>query len=140
MLDDRPEQLAVPRLQVLRVGVSRPRLEPWPFHRAATDARSGPCRRRGGTHGTAFLYWAGLPAGVRGTAYRGLAHAADLLPTLVSAVGGRLWPNETRPLDGFDLWPALLGNGTSPRASVYYGISQAGRFKLAPTLTDDSAP
>ena len=78
----------------------------------------------GGTHGTAFVYWAGLPAAVRGRPFVGLSHAADLLPTIVSAVGSRLWPNETQPLDGVDLWAALLSNGSSPRTSVYYGISQ----------------
>ena len=78
----------------------------------------------GGTHGTAFVYWAGLPAAVRGKPFHGLSHAADLLPTIVSAVGSRLWPNETQPLDGVDLWAALLSNGSSPRTSVYYGISQ----------------
>ena len=78
----------------------------------------------GGTKGTAFIYWSGLPAAVRGGHYHGLMHAADLLPTIVTAVGSRLWPNETRPLDGLDVWTALLSNGTSPRTSVYYGISQ----------------
>jgi len=78
----------------------------------------------GGTRGTAFLWSAGLPAAVRGKMYHGLAHAADLLPTIVSAIGGRMWPNETRPLDGIDLWTALTTNTSSPRTSVYYGISQ----------------
>jgi len=81
----------------------------------------------GGTRGTFFLTWAGLPAGVRGGRFHGLAHAADLLPTIVSAVGSRLWPNETLPLDGIDLWDAWTTNGSSPRTSVYYGISQDGR-------------
>ena len=55
---------------------------------------------------------------------QGAMHAADLLPTIVAALGSRLWPNETQPLDGIDVWPALLSGGPSPRTSIYYGISQ----------------
>eukprot|EP00908_Phaeocystis_cordata_P008457 Transcript_19134.p1 GENE.Transcript_19134~~Transcript_19134.p1 ORF type:complete len:530 (-),score=182.55 Transcript_19134:868-2400(-) len=87
----------------------------------------------GGTRGTAFLYWSGLPPQVRGKPFLGLAHAADWLPTVVSALGHRLWPNETRPLDGVDLWATLLANGSSPRTSVYYGISEAS---LGPAVRD----
>lgn len=90
----------------------------WPYRGSKCSLWEGGCR------GTAFIWWAGLPAASRGQAFRGLAHAADLLPTIVSAVGSRLWPNETLPLDGIDLWATLLSNGTSPRTSVYYGISQ----------------
>eukprot|EP00316_Scyphosphaera_apsteinii_P004296 CAMPEP_0119310046 /NCGR_PEP_ID=MMETSP1333-20130426/17671_1 /TAXON_ID=418940 /ORGANISM="Scyphosphaera apsteinii, Strain RCC1455" /LENGTH=512 /DNA_ID=CAMNT_0007314163 /DNA_START=26 /DNA_END=1564 /DNA_ORIENTATION=- len=91
----------------------------WPF-------RGSKCSLwEGGTRGTAFVYWAGLPPSVRGGTFYGLAHAADLLPTIVIAVGGRLWPNETRPLDGVSLWTSLISNNTSPRTSVYYGISQS---------------
>jgi len=88
----------------------------------------------GGTRGTAFISWAGLPTAVRGRPHDGLAHAADLMPTLVSAVGSRLWVNETLPLDGIDLWGALLANATSPRTSVYYGISQDQK---GPAVRDD---
>ncbi|EOD07247.1 hypothetical protein EMIHUDRAFT_62301 [Emiliania huxleyi CCMP1516] len=75
----------------------------WPF-------RGSKCSiYEGGTRGTAFLHWQGLPR--RGVTFTGLAHAADWLPTIVSAVGSRLWPNETLSLDGLDLWDALLSNG-----------------------------
>ena len=75
-----------------------------------------------------FMYWAGLPAAARGLEYHGLVHAADWLPTVLSAVtgGGAPSPGETLPLDGVDVWGALLGNSSSPRSEIYYGINQAG--------------
>ena len=87
----------------------------------------------GGTRGTAFIYWKGLPKPMVGSVYGGLMHAADLMPTIVTAIGSRMWPNETQPLDGIDLWGALMSNDTSPRESVYYGISQQ---KAGPAVRD----
>eukprot|EP00929_Paragymnodinium_shiwhaense_P079975 TRINITY_DN41695_c0_g1_i1.p1 TRINITY_DN41695_c0_g1~~TRINITY_DN41695_c0_g1_i1.p1 ORF type:complete len:519 (+),score=79.06 TRINITY_DN41695_c0_g1_i1:75-1631(+) len=78
----------------------------------------------GGTRGTSFLYWSGLPETARGLSWAGLSHAADWMPTLTSAVGSSVKEGETLPLDGIDLWAAILSNATSPRAEVYYGISQ----------------
>lgn len=74
------------------------------------------------------MYWAGLPATAVGLRYSGLIHAADWLPTIYSAVGlGSAVPaGSTLPLDGVDMWGALISNATSPRTDVYYGISQAG--------------
>eukprot|EP00929_Paragymnodinium_shiwhaense_P097592 TRINITY_DN59227_c0_g1_i1.p1 TRINITY_DN59227_c0_g1~~TRINITY_DN59227_c0_g1_i1.p1 ORF type:complete len:640 (+),score=32.76 TRINITY_DN59227_c0_g1_i1:69-1988(+) len=76
----------------------------------------------GGTRGVAFLYWSGLPAKAKGLTWNGLSHIVDWLPTLASAVGTKLQP--TLPLDGIDLWEAILTNSSSPRKDVYYGISQ----------------
>lgn len=81
---------------------------------------------QGGTRGTGFVQWDGMPDSVRGTTWDGLAHAADWLPTIASAVGSPVKPSETLPLDGTDLWAALISNGTSPRDNIYYGISQDG--------------
>ena len=54
-------------------------------------------------------------------------HAADWLPTVVTAIDqGELKPSETLPLDGQDLWAALLNGGASPRKVIYYGISEKG--------------
>eukprot|EP00930_Biecheleria_cincta_P045074 TRINITY_DN31067_c0_g1_i1.p1 TRINITY_DN31067_c0_g1~~TRINITY_DN31067_c0_g1_i1.p1 ORF type:complete len:543 (-),score=47.36 TRINITY_DN31067_c0_g1_i1:204-1763(-) len=78
----------------------------------------------GGTRGTAFMYWSGLPTASQGSTWMGLAHAADWLPTLVTAVGSEMRRGETLPLDGVDLWHSLLRLGSSPRTDVYYGISQ----------------
>ena len=81
----------------------------------------------GGTHGASFLYWEGLPKVAQGLRFKGLIHACDFLPTIVTAVAGAaLAPGETLPLDGIDMWPTFIsGNGASgPRKHVYYGIHQ----------------
>jgi len=91
----------------------------WPFRGSKCSVWEG------GTRGTSFVYWAGLRATSAISPYGGLAHAADWLPTIVSALGAApLRPNETLPLDGVDLWPSLVAGAASPRADVYYGISQ----------------
>lgn len=80
---------------------------------------------RVGTRGAGLLYWSGMPVASQGTTYGGLIHAADWLPTIVQATtGAGLSPGETFPLDGIDMWQALLSNATSPRTEVYYGINQ----------------
>ena len=83
----------------------------------------------GGTRGEGFLFWAGLPAVARGLRYGGLVHAADWLPTIYAAVGlGSAVPaGTTLPLDGINVWDALLSNATSPRTQVYYGTNQQGK-------------
>jgi arylsulfatase A-like enzyme len=43
----------------------------------------------GGTRGTGFLFWAGLPDAARGLHFGGLVHACDWLPTAVSAMALR---------------------------------------------------
>jgi len=85
----------------------------------------------GGTRGTAFLHWSGLPSIVKGSTWMGLAHAADWLPTVAVAVGEQIRPGETLPLDGVDLWGALLRGASPPRREVYYGISQDGHGPAA---------
>merc|ERR1712048_884727 len=83
--------------------------------------------------GTAFVYWAGLPLSLQGSTWMGLSHAADWLPTFVSAIGSSVKDNETKPLDGVDIWQALLTNATSARSDIYYGISQGNN---GPALRD----
>ena len=48
---------------------------------------------------------------IAGLVYNGLVHACDWLPTAVSALtgGSSVGAAETLPLDGLDLWAALLG-------------------------------
>jgi arylsulfatase A-like enzyme len=87
----------------------------------------------GGTRGTGFVYWSGLPDAVRGSTWSGLAHAADWLPTIASAVGSPVKAGETLTLDGVDLWNALVTNTASPRTEVYYGISEG---KTGPAARD----
>jgi hypothetical protein len=93
----------------------------WPF-------RGSKCSIwEGGTRGAAFMFWAGLPKGAQGLRYAGLVHAADWLPTIVSAVAAEpLKPGDTLPLDGIDMWRVLNQNMTSPRTFIYYGTNQGG--------------
>eukprot|EP00041_Stephanoeca_diplocostata_P012429 m.208122 g.208122 ORF g.208122 m.208122 type:complete len:451 (+) comp18957_c1_seq5:103-1455(+) len=91
----------------------------------------------GGTRGTGFLYWQGMPTSVQGTHYVGLTHAADWLPTVVAAIGSSFTPNETLPLDGVNLWDALMANTgvapqNPPRTEIYY-VSDCLVVRLAPT-------
>eukprot|EP00966_Prymnesium_polylepis_P257204 5941537-Prymnesium_polylepis.1 len=59
----------------------------------------------------------------RGAAWSGLAHTADLLPTLLDAASVSV-PSYTgpTPLDGVSLWRALRSNGSSPRTEVIHQI------------------
>ena len=72
------------------------------------------------------MYWKGLPKPIRGSQYSGLFHAADWLPTVISAVAPQhpLTPHDTLPLDGVSMWLAVCHNLTSPRKYVYYGVNQ----------------
>eukprot|EP00040_Diaphanoeca_grandis_P014932 m.75864 g.75864 ORF g.75864 m.75864 type:complete len:563 (+) comp24834_c0_seq1:76-1764(+) len=82
----------------------------------------------GGTKGAGFLFWSGLPKQAQGLVWGGLIHAADWLPTIVSALTtSGVVHGETLPLDGVDLWQALLTNATSPRTEIYYGVNQASK-------------
>merc|ERR1719401_1323295 len=65
----------------------------WPFRGSKCSVWEG------GTRGTSFLYWRGLPQAAKGSTFNGLAHAADWLPTIASAVGSEVKPGETLPLD-----------------------------------------
>ena len=67
--------------------------------------------------------------------YHGLAHAVDWLPTLVvGALGGST--AKCKPLDGHDLWDALLNNdpSRSTRTDVYYGITDSAVGIYGPAL------
>jgi arylsulfatase A-like enzyme len=82
----------------------------------------------GGTKVAGFVAAPGradiLPASVRGTQHPGLFHVTDWLPTLATLGGGTTARN--RPLDGFDILPALAagpGAGASPRTEMLYNIN-----------------
>lgn len=56
------------------------------------------------------------------------------LPTIVDAIGSKLKPSETLPLDGISLWDAFqTPSSVSPRTEIYYGISQQ---KTGPAVRD----
>mmetsp|Transcript_52028 Transcript_52028/g.116778 ORF Transcript_52028/g.116778 Transcript_52028/m.116778 type:complete len:531 (+) Transcript_52028:1-1593(+) len=99
--------------------------------------RGGKCSLwEGGTRGTSLVF---APSYVtEGFTWHGLAHAADWLPTLVEGVAmqnsGQIHPGATQPLDGVNLWSALIGNNASPRKALYYGLADQTVGKHGPAL------
>ncbi|MDB3902367.1 sulfatase-like hydrolase/transferase [bacterium] len=82
----------------------------------------------GGTKVAGFVAAPGrpdvLPKEVAGTQHHGLFHVTDWLPTLVALGSGTTARN--RPLDGFDILPALAAGpaaGASPRTEMLYNIN-----------------
>ena len=70
-----------------------------------------------------------LPTAVRGSTWAGLAHTSDWLPTVIEGIfglqldGADARDGATRPVDGFNLWPAIATAGESPRAEVITQVS-----------------
>ncbi|CAE7482551.1 ARSB [Symbiodinium microadriaticum] len=99
--------------------------------------RGGKCSIwEGGTRGTAMVY---APAVMtEGFTYSGLVHAADWLPSLVEGVAmqdaAKIPAGATLPLDGLNLWHALVANKTSPRRDLYYGITDQSVGHHGPAL------
>ena len=88
----------------------------------------------GGVRVVGFIGGGAVPAEQRGSTWDGLMHAADWLPTLVAGVAGAPLPptrNGSRPMDGFDMWDAILSGGPSPRTEI---VHQA-RCPIARQLT-----
>eukprot|EP00756_Hemistasia_phaeocysticola_P036920 Hpha_TRINITY_DN16668_c0_g4::TRINITY_DN16668_c0_g4_i1::g.178207::m.178207/K01135/ARSB; arylsulfatase B len=78
----------------------------------------------GGTRTAAIIRAPGLEDKA-GTEHNGLFHAVDWLPTLVGLAGGKTEGN--LPLDGYDLWDALVkGGNASPREEVPVNIAACG--------------
>ena len=71
---------------------------------------------------TAFLNGGALPAALAGQTWGGIAHASDWYLTLTEGYAGiPVNASQTggpRPLDGFNLWPAITSLGPSPRNEV----------------------
>ncbi len=63
-----------------------------------------------------------------------LVHVCDLFPTLVSLAGGKI--EQTRPLDGVNIWPLLAERQLSPRKEVLINVEdlrgaiRVGEWKL----------
>ncbi len=119
----------------------------WPLRGAKGGVWEGGVRTR------ALLSGPLVPKNVRGSSYRGLFHAADWMPTILSAAG---LPYEDG--DGIDQWPAIKGLAKPARDEVIvhvdtssYGMTGAirrGRWKLLLNVkrepvydrTEESAP
>lgn len=81
----------------------------------------------GGVRSHTFLHWSGFSDSMKGTVYSGLAHVVDWGVTLTAALG-YVAQNDTStstvngepipPLDGMNLWPALVSGGASPRTEM----------------------
>lgn len=96
--------------------------------------------RRGGKHTfwdgglrvEAFLAGGALPPSLAGSTWPGLAHASDTYLTLVEGYAGvPVDPAATcgvpgcRPLDGVNLWPAILASGPSPRTEIVHQVNNS---------------
>lgn len=83
----------------------------------------------GGLRVEAFVSGGLVPVAQRGTAWDGLAHASDWYLTLTEGLAGlAVDPSMTggpRPLDGFNLWPAILAGGPSPRTEVVHQVNNS---------------
>lgn len=79
----------------------------------------------GGVRVTSFVSGSLIPASRRGQTWSGLAHSSDIYVTVVVGVAGLTLPAHTgpRPLDGFNLWPAILGNLSSPRTEIIHQVT-----------------
>ena len=63
-----------------------------------------------------FVAW--WPGRIRPAVVADLGTTMDLYTTAITLAGGT--PPSDRPLDGYDIGPALLGTGASPRDAVFY--------------------
>ena len=85
---------------------------------------------------TAFVSGSIIPKSRQGQRWTGLAHSSDLYTTIVEGVAGLVLPEYTgpRPLDGINLFPAIIGNLSSPRSEVIHQV--ANNYTIAYGLKD----
>lgn len=79
----------------------------------------------GGVRSQTFLHWTGFVA-PKGSVWGGLAHVTDWGVTLLAALGqAPILADTEPPLDGINLWPALLAGGASPRTEMLLSMRDA---------------
>lgn len=70
-----------------------------------------------------------------------MAHAVDLFPSLCGLAGCDAGPTASGPMDGIDVWQALVRPGTpSPRKDMVYNIDPLGLAKIAGGFAAGTAP
>jgi hypothetical protein len=81
-----------------------------------------------------------LPASLRGTENGKLYSVVDWLPTFVKLAGGSTAKN--RPLDGYDIWPSLIGAGSADGADAARDVDgvPSPRTELFHCAVDPSRP
>jgi arylsulfatase A-like enzyme len=96
----------------------------------------------GGVRAVAVANWPGaIPAGAPVEAPM---HVTDLYPTLVALAGGTI--EQTLPVDGRDVWPAIAHGAPSPHAEIPIGVGRSrgalrsGKWKLAAAFDAKANP
>lgn len=82
----------------------------------------------GGTRASAFVSGKGIKN--PGTTYKGLMHAVDWMPTILSAAGVK----QDSSIDGIDMWDSLQNNNPSKRTEFIYNLDDK-----TPELTGHAA-
>lgn len=102
------------------------------------DGRCGACFVQvfeGGVRSASFIYSDLIPPAMRGTVHHGLFHSVDWLPTLTKLAGASTSKN--LPLDGVDIWPALLEGGrASPHTELPINIAACGTDYTGESIVD----
>ena len=78
----------------------------------------------GGVRGTSFL-WSPILQGTPRVSHQ-LMHITDWLPTLLDVAGYDMAKLALKPLDGVDMWAALVGDLPSKRKEVLLNIDPVG--------------
>jgi len=85
----------------------------------------------GGVRSLGFLSGGFLPSQVRGTRYKGLAHAVDFSATILTVAGILPLNREVLNLDGHNLLYSIFTQRTSPRDHIPINIVSQGKKNTA---------
>lgn len=81
----------------------------------------------GGLKVVSFVSGPLVPPAVRGSRWEGLACHADWLPTIAAGIANVSLPDRVvhfpRPMDGHNLWPAIVARAASPRTEIVHQVT-----------------